>query len=93
MRSTGGLVTALALTGAEDITLIRYGYDAERRLTEVVNSSGAALSFSHDDDQRVVRWQDRNGTWYRYGYDDRGRCVLNEGAGDCLSGTFAYSDG
>ncbi|SDH88958.1 RHS repeat-associated core domain-containing protein [Actinokineospora alba] len=92
VRSEAGLVTALVLAGADEITLIRYGYDAARRLTEVINSSGAALRFDYDSAGRITRWQDRNEMWYRYGYDERGRCVLNEGADGYLSGAFEYRE-
>ncbi|NKE59818.1 RHS repeat protein [Lentzea sp. PSKA42] len=91
VHSTDGLVTAVVLTGLEDITLVKYGYD-DRRLAEVVNSSGAALRFTYDDAGRIVQWQDRNGMWYRYEYDDQGRCVRNVGAEGFLSGTFTYLD-
>ncbi|MFI6514789.1 RHS repeat-associated core domain-containing protein [Spirillospora sp. NPDC050679] len=44
-------LTALRLLvpDADDITLIRFGYDAEGNLAEVINSSGRPLRFTYDD--------------------------------------------
>ena len=40
-----------------------------------------------------MRWDDRNGTWYGYEYDEQGRCVRTTGADGALSATFAYRPG
>ncbi len=91
--TAAGRVTALRLAGgteAEDLTLVRYGYDAFGRLTKVFNSSGRPMTFTYDRAGRVTGWEDRNGWWYRYAYDDEGRCVRTEGSGGCLDATFAY---
>ncbi|MFR9728858.1 RHS repeat-associated core domain-containing protein [Saccharopolyspora sp. MS10] len=93
--SEDGLITALHLReadGGADLALLRYGYTG-RRLTEVVNASGLPLTFEYDDAGRLISWTDRNGAWYRYGYDHEGRAVRAEGSGGFLSGTLAYEDG
>jgi RHS repeat-associated protein len=93
--SRDGLVRGIRLRGAseaEDVTLIRYGYDATGRLTEIVNSSGRPLRFSYDQHDRMVRWEDRNGTWYQYTYDEQGRAVRTSGSAGCLDGVMRYDE-
>lgn len=74
----------------DGITLIRYGYDADGHLAEVVNSSGQPLRFSYDDNARLTGWVDRNGFWYRYEYDEEGRAVRGVGKDGYLNSTLAY---
>ncbi len=89
-----GLVTSLRLREGERwVELVRYGYDDGGRLAAVVNSSGIPLRFRSDELDRIVRWDDRNGTWYGYEYDEQGRCVRTTGADGALSATFAYRPG
>jgi RHS repeat-associated protein len=91
----GPLVTGLRLLDPDTpggIPLVRFGYDADARLVEVVNSSGQPMVFGYDADGRLTGWQDRNGAWYRYVYDDRGRCVHANGRDGYLDATFAYDD-
>lgn len=104
--TTGHRVTALRLLDAAPsaperygpapatagTVVVRYGYDAAGRLTEVTNSSGLPLRFTYDDEDRVTSWTDRNGTWFRYVYDDRGRVVRTEGADGVFSGSFRYDE-
>ncbi|MFI0450852.1 RHS repeat-associated core domain-containing protein [Actinomadura sp. 6N118] len=85
------LLTDAADGQAEGVRLIRYGYDENGRLTEVVNSSGRPLRFSYDDDGRLTGWHDRNDFWYRYDYDTDGRAIRGFGSGDFLNSTLAYS--
>ncbi|WP_432844900.1 RHS repeat-associated core domain-containing protein [Amycolatopsis sp. CA-161197] len=91
-----GLIETLRLLPADpadedsDVVLVRYGYDEQRRLVEVVNSSGQSLRFGYDAEGRVIRWQDRNDMSYRYRYDAAGRCVETEGKDGYLSYTFDY---
>jgi RHS repeat-associated protein len=87
-----GLVTRIWLHGQDDeaITVTRYRYDDHRRLVAVLNSSNIPMTFDYDHDGRIVRWQDRNGEWYRYSYDERGRVVRTEGSGQALTGTWWY---
>lgn len=87
------LIVALRLiTHGDDAgtVLMRYHYDRNERLTEVVNSSGEPLHFTYDDDGRMTSWRDRNGTEYRYTYDDEGRCVRTTGSDGFLDYTYDY---
>jgi YD repeat-containing protein len=89
-----GLVTSLRLRDGERwVELVRYGYDEGGRLAAVVNSSGIPLRFRSDELDRIVRWDDRNGTWYGYEYDEQGRCVRTTGTDGALSATFDYEPG
>src|SRR5882757_4828163 len=88
VQTTDGLITALRLHGT---TLVEYRYDEQRQLTEVVNSAGSPMRFAYDAG-RIVRWEDRNGMWYGYHFDDRGRCVRAEGAGGYLNISLAYEN-
>ncbi len=90
--AAGGRVAGLDLArrGADDLPLIRYGYDAAGNLAEVVNSSGRPQRLSYDDAGRLTGWQDRSGFSYRYSYDETGRCVLGESPDGTLSGTLFY---
>jgi RHS repeat-associated protein len=87
-----GQVTELRLRTADGpaIPLVRYAYSAAGDLTEVINSSNLPLRFGYDGDGRLTQWTDRNGRWYRYFYDERGRCIANQGADGLLNGTFSY---
>ncbi|MEU4806308.1 RHS repeat-associated core domain-containing protein [Actinosynnema sp. NPDC023587] len=89
--SENGHVTGLRLDNpaGDDITLVSYRYD-DNRLTEVLNSSGAALRFEYDHAGRITRWVDRNGEWYGYEYDHDGRCVRTTGSGGALTGEVEY---
>lgn len=93
VSTSDGLVTALRLEHAGgEVVLKRYRYDDRRRLVEVINSSRQAMRFDYDADGRIAGWQDRNGSWYRYVYDERGRCVRTVGVDGFLDGTFEYRD-
>ncbi|WP_338598503.1 DUF6531 domain-containing protein [Saccharopolyspora sp. SCSIO 74807] len=92
VETTNRLVTALYLCGADDgrdLALMRYRYQQER-LTEVINPSGQPMRVEYDGPGRITAWTDRNDCWYRYLYDDEGRCVRTEGAGGFLNSTFTY---
>ncbi|TVT34678.1 type IV secretion protein Rhs [Amycolatopsis rhizosphaerae] len=73
-----------------DIVLKRFRYNERRQLAEVLNSSDRPMLFDYDLAGRITRWQDRNGEWYRYEYDGRGRVVRTEGSGGALTGTWLY---
>lgn len=70
----------------------QFGFDPDLNLIEVVNSSGDPERFEYADG-RLVRWEDRNGEWYTYIYDEAGRCVSTDGKGGYLRYRFEYSDG
>ncbi|MEU7591019.1 HNH/endonuclease VII fold putative polymorphic toxin [Micromonospora sp. NPDC049230] len=90
-----GQVAALSLLDAEPSggarTLVRFGYDEDGHLAEVVNGSGLPLRFGYDDAGRLVRWQDRNEQEYHYTYDEQGRCVAATGSGGFLSARLHYN--
>lgn len=94
VETADGLITALSLlraaAGGGDVTLMRYGYDVARRLTEVVNSSGQPLRLEYDAEGRIVGWRDRNGVSYHYTYDEAGRCVATSGSDGFMDGSFVY---
>lgn len=73
-----------------EIPLVRFRYDEQGNLAEVVNRSDQVLRFSYDAAGRLTEWADRNGMWYRYHYDHEGRCVVAEGAGGNLTATLSY---
>ncbi|SFE34183.1 RHS repeat-associated core domain-containing protein [Actinacidiphila alni] len=88
-----GRITALHLDSAEGRPrLLGYGYTEEggRHLATVTDSSGAPLTLGYDDQGRIVRWRDRNGTRYEYIYDDQGRCVRARGSDGVLAYDYAY---
>ncbi|WP_406715900.1 DUF6531 domain-containing protein [Streptomyces althioticus] len=76
--------------GPEGTTLLRYAYSAEGHLTEIRNSSGLPFMLTYDLQGRITSWTDRNGSWYRFSYDDADRCVRGDGAEGFLSCTIAY---
>ncbi|PXY26049.1 type IV secretion protein Rhs [Prauserella coralliicola] len=95
VTTESGRATELRLRAPNtaDVPLMRYGYDEQGLLTDVVNSSGRPLRFAYDGEGRLTQWTDRNGEWYRYLYDSEGRCIANQGSGGFLNGTFAYDRG
>ncbi|MER5527129.1 DUF6531 domain-containing protein [Streptomyces sp. NPDC002677] len=91
ISTAGGRVTALALLSAPgEPTLLRYGYDADGRLTDVVDSSSVPQRYSYDERLRVTGWQSRTGDWYRYAYDDEDRCVRTGGDDGVLAYHYNY---
>ncbi|MGW8764973.1 DUF6531 domain-containing protein [Streptomyces sp. NPDC055815] len=84
-------VTSLAVNTPEGpVDVVSYGYDTEGNLDAVVNSSGLPLRLTYDHAARVTSWTDRNGSTFRYVYDDGGRVVETVGPDGCLSSVFAY---
>ncbi|MEU1131651.1 RHS repeat-associated core domain-containing protein [Streptomyces sp. NPDC005900] len=87
-------VTALRLrdpeAGPHGTTLLRYAYDTDGNLSEIHNSSGLPYELTYDERARITSWTDRNGSWYRFAYDDEDRCVRGEGADGFLSCTVSY---
>ncbi|WP_165987529.1 RHS repeat-associated core domain-containing protein [Streptomyces sp. YIM 98790] len=84
-------VTSLRLVSdPEEPVLVTYDYDAAGNLARIYNNSGLPLVLDYDDHSRVVRWEDRTGGWYRYAYDDAGRCVFTTGTGRALEYRYHY---
>ncbi|MFD6733303.1 DUF6531 domain-containing protein, partial [Micromonospora aurantiaca] len=92
--SSAGLVTMVSLPNAAGdlMAASQFGYDADLNLIEVTNSSGDPERFTYADG-RLVRWEDRNGEWYTYTYDEAGRCVATDGKGGYLRYRFDYQPG
>ena len=86
-----GRVTELRLLSDPDRPLLlSYGYDDAGLLAEIRNSSGQPLKLYYDDHSRLRRWEDRNGYWYAYEYDDEGRCVFTTGTDRVLEYHYRY---
>ncbi len=89
-----GRVTALRLLGADPAqpgtTLREFRYDPVGNLSGIVNGTGLATRLDHDAHGRVIRWTDRNGSWYRFDYDEQDRCTAGTGADGFLSCVLAY---
>ncbi|TDC73500.1 putative adhesin [Streptomyces hainanensis] len=91
ITTNDGRITELRLLSAPDQpTLLRYAYDEHGNLTRIFNSSSLPLTLSYDERRRITGWEDRNGTWYRYTYDDAGRCVATDGTDGYLASRIAY---
>ncbi|WP_152648568.1 RHS repeat-associated core domain-containing protein [Streptacidiphilus anmyonensis] len=90
-----GRITELWLAGGApdggDQLLLRYGYTGGH-LTQVWNSSGLPMVFANDAAGRITSWTDRNGSHYRYLYDERGRVVDEGGADGSLRFQFRYGE-
>ncbi|KAB8168505.1 Rhs protein, partial [Streptomyces sp. 3MP-14] len=93
ITTTDGRVTALTLlSDPDEPTLLTYAYDTAGLLAEITNSSGRPLKFSYDEHARMSRWEDRNGYWYSYAYDEQGRCVYTTGTDRALEYRYAYDE-
>ncbi|WP_236792700.1 RHS repeat-associated core domain-containing protein [Amycolatopsis sp. GM8] len=93
VETSAGFVTALTLLGEDEndrTELVRYRYDQNLRLAEVINSSGLPMRYGYDDQGRLTRWIDRNGREYEFEYDELSRCVAGRGADGHLAYTFTY---
>jgi RHS repeat-associated protein len=92
--SFDGQVTELLLPDPDGalVSAYKFGYNGNLELIEVVNSSGDPERFSYLDG-RIVQWEDRNGEWYTYDYDEAGRCVSTDGRGGYLRYRFDYQPG
>ncbi|MCL2734417.1 MAG: DUF6531 domain-containing protein, partial [Actinomycetia bacterium] len=80
------------LSHPEQPSLVSYAYDGSGNLAGITNSSGTPLTFRYDDDHRILGWEDRNATWYRYEYDTRGRVVFSTGTERLLEYRYTYDD-
>ncbi|QRP49258.1 RHS repeat-associated core domain-containing protein [Amycolatopsis sp. FDAARGOS 1241] len=91
LLSEGGRITAIEVAdGDASVSVAKFGYNRFGQLTKVANSSGLPAGYDYDVHGRMVGWQDRTGTWYRYVYDADGRCVRTVGPQGFYSGSFAY---
>ncbi|MFI7272337.1 HYD1 signature containing ADP-ribosyltransferase family protein [Streptomyces sp. NPDC049879] len=91
VTTTGRRITRLTLlSDPAHPVLLRYAYDTRGDLSDVTNTSGLPLTLTYDNHHRLTGWCDRNSTWYRYAYDDAGRCVATTGQDGVLSSRVAY---
>ncbi|UED86106.1 DUF6531 domain-containing protein [Streptomyces profundus] len=91
VATEGGRVTELRLLShPERPVVMAYGYDAAGLLHEIRQADGPPLRFAYDAHARMSRWEDRNGYWYSYEYDERGRCVFTTGTDRVLEYRYAY---
>ena len=72
--------------------VVRYGYDEDGNLIDVINSTGQSTEFGYDAQGRVTSWTDRNGTHFTYTYDTAGRVIRTEGTDGFMSGALSYDD-
>ncbi|WP_410614535.1 RHS repeat-associated core domain-containing protein [Amycolatopsis sp. lyj-109] len=93
-ETAAGRVRAVrAVAPAGDVLVARYDYDTEGHLARRANSTPRPALYDHDADGRITAWTDHNGAWYRYVYDDAGRCVRTVGDQGYLDGSLSYADG
>ncbi|MCZ1007670.1 DUF6531 domain-containing protein [Streptomyces lydicus] len=92
IHTEAGRVSYLALDTSDGPAEIKsYRYDhGSGNVTHVVNSSGKALEFGYDSFGRMTSWTDRNGSTFRYEYDQWHRVVRTIGPDGVLSSRFAY---
>lgn len=95
VQSAGGFVTLISvLNGLASTPVVSFAYDESTNLVRVGDGVGAdALVLDHDEAGRMVGWTDRNGIWYRYEYDHKGRCIRTSGRDRVLSYGFSYLPG
>ncbi|MEU4675111.1 RHS repeat-associated core domain-containing protein [Amycolatopsis sp. NPDC023774] len=89
---TERVLSLAAVEGASGHTVVavRFGYNRLGQLTHVVDSAGRPMTLDYDFGHRLVGWQDRNGTWFRYVYDNAGRCIRSVGMEGYYNAHFAY---
>ncbi|SDX55813.1 RHS repeat-associated core domain-containing protein [Amycolatopsis xylanica] len=91
--AAGRVRSVRALAPGGDVPVARYEYDQNGHLSLRANSTPRPARYDHDAEGRVRGWTDHNGTWYRYVYDESGRCVRTVGDGGYLDGSLSYADG
>ncbi|NBE52145.1 RHS repeat-associated core domain-containing protein [Streptomyces boluensis] len=91
VHTADGLVTALGVGSAESGTpVVSYRHDADRNLSEVINSSGLPTRFGYDGDHRMTSWTDSNDSTFRYVYDATGRVERTVGPDGYLSSQLTF---
>ncbi|KDN22083.1 RHS repeat-associated core domain-containing protein [Amycolatopsis rifamycinica] len=89
----GGRIRAVrALSETGDVLVARYDYDEHGHLSLRANSSPRPARYTHDAEGRITGWTDHVGAWYRYVYDQHGRCVRGVGDQGYLDAALAYAD-
>ncbi|MBB4685759.1 DUF6531 domain-containing protein [Amycolatopsis jiangsuensis] len=83
----------VAFGAPEQAPLVRFSYNRLGQLSTIADFAGRPQRLDYDFGHRLVGWQDRTGTWYRYVYDGAGRCVRAVGANGYYNATFVYEPG
>ncbi|AIJ22386.1 RHS repeat-associated core domain-containing protein [Amycolatopsis methanolica] len=89
----GRVRSARALSPAGEVPVARYDYDEHGHLARRWNSTPRPALYEHDAAGRITGWTDHNGSWYRYVYDDAGRCVRTVGDRGFLDGALEFAPG
>lgn len=79
---TGGRIARVTLSqsGAEaPSVVVRYGYDADGRLSRVENAYQHHLEYAYDRAHRIVKKTDRRGYAFHFEYDAHDRCTASRG--------------
>ena len=93
LPSVAGLIVGVVVqTDETTFPVTAFDY-AGGNLVKVSDFADRALTLQYDQDARIIGWTDRNGIWYRYQYDDDGRCIRTSGRGRALSYGFSYLPG
>ena len=93
VNSAGGLVTGMSVRSHQNDELVAsFEYDSAGQLVRANNADGVPLTFQWESG-RIAGWRDRNDLWYRYDYDESGRCIRTAGRGSVLSYGFSYLPG
>ncbi|NLU66988.1 DUF6531 domain-containing protein [Streptomyces sp. HNM0574] len=91
VHAENGRCTRLTLDAPDgSLELKSYRFEGGDNVTHVINSSGGALEFDYDGLGRMASWTDRNGSTFRYEYDDQHRVVRTIGPDGYLSSRFVY---
>ncbi|WP_066913606.1 RHS repeat-associated core domain-containing protein [Millisia brevis] len=87
-----GRIVSYAVVGADTVTTVReFDYTAGV-LTTVTNGLGGVTHFEYDDDGRMTRWVDDNGTWLTNTYDPDGRVIAQRGIAGIRNADLAYAE-
>ncbi|SOD67250.1 RHS repeat-associated core domain-containing protein, partial [Streptomyces zhaozhouensis] len=78
--------------GEDGTRLRRFAYDVRGDLEEVHGSAPRPMVYGYDDRGRVLSWTDPEGHWYRFAYDEAGRCVAGRGEDGVLDCDIAYDE-
>ncbi|MER8183393.1 DUF6531 domain-containing protein [Kitasatospora sp. NPDC094015] len=92
--TAGSRVAALRLLDGSHAglgtTIASYEYDGSGRLVAIADRTGKSLVLTHDGEDRITSWTDRNGYTYGYTYGTDGRVVAGRGSDGSLTAVFDY---
>ena len=60
-------------------TMVRYEYDASRRLIASADAMGNQCNYEYDDHHRLIAERNPLGSTFRFTYDGSGRCIFSSG--------------